>query len=152
MSGLVSVVFVYKSLKMAALPSNYTVVEQWAVICFLWLEYIKTSTASNSQWVQMFAVQGDYFDPFHILQQLPLRQADIWTCSPPHIPELVPSDYHIFKTTKSSPVWIDLPVIMKLKMWCKSVFDHNWKLSTQRGSEGLWTTTWYALKKGWLCR
>jgi hypothetical protein len=63
-SGLVSVVFVYKSsLKMAALLSNCTILEQRAVISFLWSKDVKTSTAGNSQQVQRFAVQGGYSDP-----------------------------------------------------------------------------------------
>jgi len=41
----------------------------------------------------------------------------------------------------------NLPV-MKLTMWCKCGFDHNWKLALQMGSEGLWTATWYALRRG----
>lgn len=40
-----------------------------------------------------------------------------------------------------------LPV-MKLVMWCKCGFDHNWKLALRIGSEGLWTATWYTLRRG----
>ena len=62
MSGLVNVVFVYKCyLKLAALLSNRTTVEQQAVIHFLWSEGIKhlkfIGEARDSQQAQRYVFQ-----------------------------------------------------------------------------------------------
>jgi hypothetical protein len=62
---------------MAALRSNCTVVEQRALIRFLWPEGVKTFEAGDSQ--QRFAVQGGFFCStmtcVRIPRQLPLKQS-----------------------------------------------------------------------------
>jgi hypothetical protein len=47
----------------------------------------------------------------------------------PFSPDLAPSDYHM--SYYKSCVYEDLPVVMKLKMWCMHSFNYSQKLSLQ---------------------
>ena len=62
-SCLFSVVFVYKSCLKTTAVSKCAVVEQRAVINFLWSEGFKTSEAGDMQQAQRFAVRGGSFAP-----------------------------------------------------------------------------------------
>jgi hypothetical protein len=64
----------------------------------------------------------------------------------PHSLALAPLDNHMFGLLKTTCVDEDLPVMIKLRMWCICGFYHNLKLSFHMGSEGLWKATQYVLK------